>query len=80
MMLTANVSAEVQGLNVTEMQGMLSSGINRIGHAAGHNYSRQIRQAVLYDFRKTELERTQEEPPNEDMWRDWPGIKALEAK
>ena len=51
---------------------------HRIGHAAGHNYSPQIRQAVLYDFRKTELERTQEEPPNEDMWRDWPGIKALE--
>ena len=51
---------------------------HRIGHAAGHNYSQQIRQAVLYDFRKTELERTQEEPPNEDMWRDWPGIKALE--
>ena len=34
---------------------------HRIGHAAGHNYSRQIRQAVWYDFRKTELEQTQEE-------------------
>ena len=53
---------------------------HRIGHAAGHNYSQQIRQAVLYDFRKTELEQTQEEPPNEDMWRDWPGIKALDRE
>ena len=30
-------------------------------------------------FRKTELSETQEEPPNEDMWRDWPGIKTLEV-
>ncbi len=44
---------------------------HRLGHSAGHNRSRQIRQAVLYDFRKTDLERTQEEPPCEDMWRDW---------
>jgi ectoine hydroxylase-related dioxygenase (phytanoyl-CoA dioxygenase family) len=44
---------------------------HRIGHAAGPNTSRQIRQAVLYDFRKTDLDRTQEEPPAADMWRDW---------
>jgi hypothetical protein len=47
---------------------------HRIGHMAGHNYSRQIRQAVLYDFRKIDLEETQEEPPCEDMWRDWEGV------
>lgn len=52
---------------------------HRIGHAAGHNYSGQIRQAVLYDFRKTDLSETQEEPPQENMWRDWPGINALEV-
>ena len=38
---------------------------------AGHNYTRRVRQAVLYDFRKTQLEQTQHEPPAEDMWRDW---------
>jgi hypothetical protein len=46
---------------------------HRIGHMAGHNRSRQIRQAVLYDFVKKEIEETQDEPPLEDMWLDWSG-------
>ena len=50
---------------------------HRIGHAAGHNHSKQIRQAVLYDFRKKDIEQTMEEPPCEDMWRDWDGIHGL---
>jgi hypothetical protein len=53
---------------------------HRIGHAAGHNRSGQIRQAVLYDFRKKDLEQTQEEPPCEDMWRDWEGVQGLEMQ
>ena len=44
---------------------------HRLAHAAGHNRSRQIRQAVLYDFRKKDIEKTADEPPQEDMWRDW---------
>jgi len=44
---------------------------HRIGHTASPNRSRQIRKAVLYDFRKTDLARTQEKPPSGDMWRDW---------
>ena len=44
---------------------------HRIGHMAGHNRSRQIRQAVLYDFVKKEIEETQDAPPLEDMWLDW---------
>jgi len=47
---------------------------HRIGHSAGHNRSCQIRKAVLYDFRRIDLEQTMEEPPCEDMWRDWDGI------
>ena len=50
---------------------------HRIGHAAGHNHSQQIRQAVLYDFRKKDLEQTMEEPPCEDMWRDWAGLRNI---
>jgi hypothetical protein len=38
---------------------------------AAHNRTRRIRQAVLSDFRKKDLERTQEEPPADDMWKDW---------
>ena len=44
---------------------------HRLGHAAGHNRSRQIRQAVLYDFRKKDIEQTVDVPPHEDMWHDW---------
>ena len=52
---------------------------HRLGHASGHNRSRQIRQAVLYDFRKKDLEQTKDEPPCEDMWRDWEGIGEISA-
>ena len=38
---------------------------------ASPNTSRQLRQAVLYDFVKKDLEETQQEPPQEEMWRDW---------
>tara|TARA_B100000315_G_C14238208_1_gene434131 strand:- start:10 stop:543 length:534 start_codon:yes stop_codon:yes gene_type:complete len=47
---------------------------HRIGHSVGHNRSKRIRQAVLYDFKKMDL--NEEEPPCKDMWRDWPGVKA----
>ena len=47
---------------------------HRLAHAAGHNRSRQIRKAVLYDFRRKDMEQVMEEPPSQDMWRDWPGI------
>ena len=38
---------------------------------ASPNTSRQLRQAVLYDFLKQDIEQTQQEPPQKDMWRDW---------
>ena len=44
---------------------------HRLGHSAGHNRSRNIRQAVLYDFKKKDLEALQELPPHENMWKDW---------
>ena len=47
---------------------------HRLAHSAGHNRSPQIRKAVLYDFRRKDMEQTMEEPPCEDMWRDWPGV------
>lgn len=47
---------------------------HRIAHSAGHNRSRQIRQAVLYDFKKNDLAETQDQPPHDDMWLDWPGV------
>ncbi len=46
---------------------------HRLGHMAGHNYAEPntIRQAVLYDFCKTDLDAMRLDPPQEDMWRDW---------
>ncbi len=44
---------------------------HRLGHSAGHNRSRTIRQAILYDFRHQDLARLQELPPHKDMWADW---------
>lgn len=44
---------------------------HRTAHMAGHNYSAVIRQAVLADFWKLDLDKYRGEPPDGDMWRDW---------
>lgn len=44
---------------------------HRLGHSAGHNRSRQIRQAVLYDFKKHDLLERQAVATPLDMWTDW---------
>ncbi len=44
---------------------------HRMAHMAGHNYSKDIRQAVLYDFTRKDLDILRLDPPQEDMWRDW---------
>lgn len=44
---------------------------HRLAHMAGHNYSDVIRQAVLYDFSKKDLDEARARPPAADMWTDW---------
>ncbi len=44
---------------------------HRLAHMASHNYSDTIRQAVLYDFTRKDLDICRTEPPQENMWRDW---------
>ena len=44
---------------------------HRLAHMAGHNFSRSIRQAVLYDFTRKDLDKIRLDPPQENMWRDW---------
>ncbi|MEM8768616.1 MAG: phytanoyl-CoA dioxygenase family protein [Pseudomonadota bacterium] len=46
---------------------------HRTAHMAGHNHSTVIRQAVLADFWKPELDEYRAVSPNEDMWQDWSG-------
>ena len=44
---------------------------HRLAHAAGHNHTDVMRQAVLYDFTKTDLDDCRRDPPQDEMWRDW---------
>ena len=44
---------------------------HRLLHMAGENHSPIMRQAVLGDFSKTDLDITRMDPPQADMWRDW---------
>jgi len=50
---------------------------HRLAHMAGHNYSSVIREAVLYDFCKTDLDQRRLDPAGGDMWRDFsPAVQA----
>lgn len=51
---------------------------HRLAHMAGHNTSRNLRLAILYDFKITGFDYTLEVPPQPTEWRDWPGIEALD--
>jgi hypothetical protein len=44
---------------------------HRMVHAASENHSQVIRQAVLADFNRTDLDELRLSPPQEDMWQDW---------
>lgn len=44
---------------------------HRTAHMAGHNYSTQIRQAVLADFWTADLDGFRTQDASGDMWRDW---------
>lgn len=44
---------------------------HRMAHMASHNYTTNIRKAVLTDFRFTNVHELSETPPGDDMWEDW---------
>ena len=46
---------------------------HRLAHMAGHNHSDVIRQAVLADFWKPDLDEYRHRPVEEDMWQEWSG-------
>ena len=53
---------------------------HRLGHAAGHNRAQNIRQAVLFDYKKNDLNDRLDSPPQSDMWQDWVGIQAYRMR
>ncbi len=53
---------------------------HRLAHMAGHNTSGVMRQAVLCDFSRTDLDTCRMDPPQANMWRDWsPELQAAES-
>ena len=44
---------------------------HRLAHSGPPNTTGRIRRAVLYEFSKLDIEQTQLEPPQKNMWRDW---------
>ena len=44
---------------------------HRMAHMASHNYTSNIRKAVLTDFRFKHIDELSELPPDMDMWVDW---------
>ncbi len=71
--------AEIEALNgepAVECWGQAGDIVfwhHRTAHMAGHNHSAVIRQAVLADFWKPELDEYRAIPPSEDMWQEWSG-------
>ncbi|NKB98624.1 MAG: hypothetical protein GKR90_09070 [Pseudomonadales bacterium] len=75
---TEEYSAEVGSLNedtkAVECYGNAGDVVfwhHRTAHMAGHNYSPQIRQAVLADFWTDDLDVFRTQDAGGDMWRDW---------
>lgn len=69
----ARVEADTPSLDCHGQAGDLVFWHHRLGHMAGNNYAQPptIRQALLYDFCKTDLDQTRLDPPQPNMWRDW---------
>ena len=44
---------------------------HRMAHMASHNYTANIRKAVLTDFRFKNIDELKQLAPDDDMWIDW---------
>ena len=67
----AKLNEDTQAVECFGQAGDIVFWHHRLAHMAGHNYSTQIRQAVLADFWTTDLDRLRGEDAQGDMWRDW---------
>lgn len=67
------VEADTPAVDCYGEQGDVVFWHHRLGHMAGHNHAQPatIRQALLYDYCKTDLDTMRLDPPQDDMWRDW---------
>jgi len=69
----ANVEADTPPVDCYGDAGDIVFWHHRLGHMAGHNHASPptIRQAVLYDFCKTDLDDLRLTAPQPHMWTDW---------
>ena len=67
----AKVIAEVEPVECHGQAGDIVFWHHRLAHAAGQNYSDQIRQAVLADFWTEDLDQLRSKLVTADMWEDW---------
>lgn len=65
------VVAEIEPVECSGKAGDIVFWHHRLAHAAGQNYSDQIRQAVLADFWTEDLDQLRAKPVSADMWEDW---------
>ena len=65
------VIAEIEPVECYGQPGDIVFWHHRLAHAAGQNYSEQIRQAVLADFWTEDLDHLRTKPVACDMWEDW---------
>ena len=73
----AQLESDTQAVDCHGQCGDVIFWHHRLAHMAGHNYSSVIREAVLYDFCKHDLDERRLDPAQGDMWRDWsPALQA----
>ena len=67
----ARVNADTEPVDCWGERGDVVLWHHRLAHMAGHNRSTVMRQALLCDFSRTDLDTCRMDPPQENMWRDW---------
>ena len=67
----ARVMADTRPIDCWGKTGDVILWHHRLAHMASPNYSNAIRQAVLYDFTRKDLDTCRMDAPQEEMWRDW---------
>ena len=67
----ARIQADTEPVDCSGERGDVVFWHHRLAHMAGHNTSGVMRQAVLCDFSRTDLDTCRMDPPQENMWRDW---------
>jgi hypothetical protein len=65
------VHADTQAVECCGQAGDVVFWHHRMAHMAGHNHTGIIRQAILADFWRDNLDAARCDPPQANMWRDW---------